>query len=370
MSLKGTVKFISKEKTNFFEVLRSRVDAYFEENNISKHANSTMVIKTIVLLSGYLIPFALMLIFHPSFWECMGLWAIMGISIAGIGMSIMHDANHGAYSESNTVNYWLGHTLNLIGGSVSNWKFQHNILHHTYTNISGMDDDIQDRLVLKFSPHTAVKPFHKFQKYYAFFFYGIITLYWVLAKDFVQLSMFTKTGVNKGTPQENKVMLMRIILDKTLYLFVIIGVPVLFFNFALGDVILGFLAMHFLAGLILTIVFQLAHTVEGTTHPLPNEEGTIENNWAIHQLNTTVNFSPKNPIIGWYVGGLNYQVEHHLFPKICHVHYPQIAHIVEATAKEYGIPYMCNDSFGKALKSHIKLLEKFGTLPSLNEAIG
>ena len=165
MSLKGTVKFISKEKTNFFEVLRGRVDAYFEENNISKHANSTMVIKTIVLLSGYLIPFALMLIFHPSFWECMALWSIMGISIAGIGMSIMHDANHGAYSESNSVNYWLGHTLNLIGGSVSNWKFQHNILHHTYTNISGMDDDIQDRLVLKFSPHTQVRSFHKFQKY-------------------------------------------------------------------------------------------------------------------------------------------------------------------------------------------------------------
>jgi len=370
MSTKGQVKFIAKGKTSFFEVLRSRVDAYFEENQISKNANSSMVIKTIVLLSAYIIPFVLLLVLQPNFPVSLILWAIMGFSVAGIGMSVMHDANHGAYSENPTVNYWLGHTLNLIGGSVSNWKFQHNILHHTYTNISGMDDDIKDRLVLKFSPHTEVKPFHKFQKYYAFVFYGIMTLYWVVLKDFIQLGEFTKNGVNKGTVKENILMLIRIILDKSLYLLVIIGVPVMYFHLPLNEIIWGFVLMHFIAGLTLTVIFQLAHTVDETSHPLPNEAGTIENNWAIHQLNTTVNFSPDNKWLSWFVGGLNFQVEHHLFPKVCHVHYPNIAPIVKQTAEEYGIPYLVNYSFSDALKSHIVALEKFGKLPNLNEAIG
>ncbi len=370
MGIKNQIRFIAKEKTDFFEILKNRVDSYFTDNKISKNANTTMIIKSIVLLSGYFIPFILILLLQPSFYILLSFWMLMGISIAGIGMSIMHDANHGSYSKNSTVNYLLGHTLNLIGGSVSNWKYQHNVLHHTYTNVAGIDDDIQDRLVLKFSPHSNAKYFHRFQKYYAFFLYGITTLYWVFAKDFIQLSQFTKRGVNTSTPKEIREMLVRIIFDKALYLFVLIGVPVLFFNSALWEILIGFFIMHFLAGLILTVVFQLAHTVEGSAHPLPNNTGTIENNWAIHQLSTTVNFSPQNKFLSWYVGGLNYQIEHHLFSKICHVHYPAIAHIIEKTAKEYNIPYMVNKTFVKALRSHIITLERFGTMPSLNDAIG
>ncbi len=370
MSIKQQIRFIAKEKTDFLEILRSRVDAYFQENKISKNADMQMVVKTIVLLAGYIIPFVLLLALQPVFYLSILLWIIMGISVAGIGMSIMHDANHGSYSENTSTNEWLGHSLNLIGGSVLNWKLQHNILHHTYTNIAGMDDDIQDRKILKMSPHYLTKAFHKFQKYYAFFFYGIITLYWVFVKDFVQLGAFAKSGVNKATPKEMRVMLFRILLDKAIYIFAIVCVPILYFNIPVWQVLIGFFMMHFFAGIILTVVFQLAHTVEDAAFPLPTANGTIENNWAIHQLNTTVNFSPKNKWISWYVGGLNYQVEHHLFPKVCHVHYPQIAPIVEATAREYGVPYLVNETFIKAFKSHVAVLGKFGKMPSLNDAIG
>jgi linoleoyl-CoA desaturase len=364
------IRFIAKEKTDFFETLRTRVDEYFEQNALSKNFNLHMVIKTIVLLAGYIIPFTLLLTIQPGLLISILLWIVMGISVAGIGMSIMHDANHGSYAQNKNVNDWLGHSLNLIGGSVCNWKLQHNLLHHTYTNISGVDHDIQDRSVLKLSPHYAVQRFHQFQKYYAFLFYGIVTLYWVFAKDFIQLYAFAKSGVDRSSVQERRVMLLKILFDKFVYLFMILVVPVLFFHIPLWQVLLGFVTMHFFAGLILTVIFQLAHSVEAADYPMPNEHGTIENNWAIHQLNTTVNFSPKNKWLSWYVGGLNYQVEHHLFAKICHVHYPAIAPIVQATAKEYGVPYLVNHSFGEALHSHITLLEKIGTLPRLNEAIG
>jgi linoleoyl-CoA desaturase len=357
-----SIQFIEKDKNRiaFFSILRLRVEQYFKENNISKHFNSKMVFKTIFLLVVYLVPYTLILFIHLSPTITYALWFLMGLSKAGIGMSVMHDANHGAYSKSRKTNYWLGLTLNLVGGSVFNWKMQHNTMHHTYTNIIDLDDDIEDKLILRFSPHTKVKWYHKFQFIYAFFFYGILTLYWALIKDFVQFRKYIKTGVNKESAIKNRIFFTKILVFKLIYFFVFIVAPIFIIKLSALDHILGFLLMHFVAGIILTIIFQLAHTVERTTHPLPNAEGTIENNWAIHQLNTTVNFSRKNWFLTWYLGGLNFQVEHHLFPNICHIHYPNIAPIVKKTAEEFDIPYLENESFYKAVKSHIKMLKVYG----------
>lgn len=368
MKVKGQVKFVNKDKTLFFSVLKKRVDQYFIDNNISKNGNAQMVIKSIILITAYLGPFIALLTLPIPFGISLILWLVMGLSLSGIGMSVMHDANHGSYSSNKTVNTMMGHTLNLVGGSVFNWKLQHNILHHTYTNVVHMDDDIDDKLVMRFSPHTKVKGYHKLQFIYAFLFYGILTIYWALAKDFVQFAKYTKNGVNPNSRKENIVTLTKIIVSKLFYFSIFLVLPILFSSLSVGQVLAGFMLMHFAAGLILTVIFQLAHTVEGTSHPLPNETGNIENDWAIHQLNTTVNFSRKNKFISWYVGGLNFQVEHHLFPRICHVHYPNIAPIVKATSEEYGIPYLENETFGEALKSHVVTLQRFGR-PDINEAI-
>ena len=359
MNPKQQVKFIPKEKSRFYAVLKQRVDQYFTQQQISRHANFSMVTKSVVLVLGYLLPFVYLLQAQPSFAVTLFLFCIMGICLAGIGMSVMHDANHGAYSSNPAVNYLMGHTLNIVGGSVFNWKLQHNILHHTYTNITHIDEDIEDRLLLKFSPHTKVKWFHKFQWMYALLFYGLLTFYWVLAKDIVQFFQFTKSGVNPNTPQENTWTLIRILMLKSVYFFVMLAVPVMWFDIAFSHVLWGFLLMHFIAGTILTVVFQLAHTLEQTSHPIP-VNGVIENDWAIHQLNTTVNFSRKNKVLSWYVGGLNFQVEHHLFPKISHVHYPAISEIVKETAQEFNIPYLENPSFFSAIKSHFSFMHRIG----------
>jgi linoleoyl-CoA desaturase len=369
-SVNAHLKFRHQSGNKFFNTLRKRVDAYFIENKIDKHANATMKWKSIILISGYVIPF-LLLSSQPATYVVISLWLVMGIAKAGIGMSVMHDANHGAYSQNKKVNQIFGHTLNMLGGSVFNWKLQHNILHHTYTNVTHVDEDITDRLVLKFSPHTKVKSFHKFQWIYVFFFYGLITLYWVVLKDFVQLFKFAKMGVNNNSKAENTKLLIKITIIKAVYLTVMLGIPVWAWHIPFSTVITGFLLMHFTAGIILSTIFQLAHTVEHTTHPMPDENGVIDNEWAIHQMETTVNFARKNKLLSWYVGGLNYQVEHHLFPKISHVHYPAIAPIVKQTAEEFGVPYNENDTFAIALASHVRLLKRFGTIvPNFETAIG
>lgn len=369
MQLKGQVKFINRDKNLFFPTLKKRVDLYFKENNISRYGNATMVIKTIVLLSAYILPFLYLIFVQPPLWASLLLWSLMGLAMAGLGMSVMHDANHGAYSSNKVINGLMAGVLNLLGGSTLNWKLQHNILHHTYTNVTHMDDDIDDKLLLRFSPHTPVKKVYKAQWLYAFFFYGLTTLYWVTAKDFVQYIKYTRNGVNSNSKEENRILLLKLIVLKLVYLFVFLVLPTLYFAVPFGSVLGGFLLMHFLAGVILTVIFQLAHSVEGTHHPLPNESGIIENDWAIHQLNTTVNFCRNNRWLSWYVGGLNFQIEHHLFPRISHVHYPKIAPIVKKTAEEFGIAYMENKRFGEAMQSHIQFLQTMGRLPDLNEAI-
>ncbi len=365
--LKGKVKF-QKNNNQFFITLKKRVNNYFEEEKISRHANFSMVFKTLFFLIAYIGGLLSLIIFTPVFSVAVIIWILLGLAKSGIGMCVMHDAVHGAYSANKTINKILGWTLHLTGGAVHNWKLQHNILHHTYTNITHMDDDIDAKVVLRLSPHIIFKRFHKLQYIYVTFIYSITTLYWVLLKDFVQFVKYTKNGVNPYKPKQNKILFAKIVIIKFGYLFCFIVLPILA-GLPVWQVLSGFLIMHIVAGLVLTLVFQLAHVVEGSAHPMPNEAGIIENNWAIHQMNTTVNFSRDNKLLSWFVGGLNFQVEHHLFPKICHIHYPKIADIVKQTAEEFGIPYLENKTFATALVAHYKLLKDFGSI-DLHDAIG
>lgn len=367
---KGKIKFVPQENKMFFVTLKGRVDDYFKESGISQHADASMVFKTITLFIIYLGPFFALLFVPMPAGVALTMWLIMGIGMAGIGMAVMHDANHGAYSNNDVVNKVMSFSLNLLGASIFNWKFQHNLLHHTYTNITHMDDDIEDKAILRFSPHTKLKSVHRFQWIYAFAFYSITSLYWIVLKDFMQFAKYIRNGVNQKSKAENTVAFVKILIIKICYFIVIFGLPIWVGGYSIGITFLGFLVMHAVSGIILTVVFQLAHTVEETSHPMPDANGNIENEWAIHQMNTTVDFSPGNKLLSWYLGGLNYQVEHHLFPRICHVHYPTISKIVQSTAQEFGVPYLVNETFGQALRSHLATLRRFGRLPKLEEAIG
>ena len=164
--------------------------------------------------------------------------------------------------------------------------------------------------------------------------------------------------------------LLQLILLKTSYLFVFLVVPVVFFQIAPWLVLTGFLFDANDRRPDTSVVFQLAHSVEGNHTPLPDELNTIHNSWAVHQMETTVNFSQNSRFITWYVGGLNYQIEHHLFPKICHIHYPKISAIVRDTAAQFNVPYLENKNLSEALRSHIRLLRSLGQRPTWGKRTG
>lgn len=354
------VKFINKDQTRFYAELKSRVENYFAENRISEHANGTMVFKTIVMLALYFVPYALILSGTANIWVMWLSTAVMGFGLAGIGMSVMHDANHGAYSSNSAMNRFIGYVLNLVGADCSNWKIQHNILHHTYTNIYGHDEDINNKVGARFSPHGKYKPFQRFQVVYVFALYALMTAYWVLLKDFLQYFGYAKRGIDGETKRSRVKKLLVILSWKAFYIFYMFVLPTLLLDIAFWQVLAGFMTLHVVGGLVLSVVFQLAHVVEGTSFPAPDANNNIENEWAIHQLQTTADFSRNSRLITFYVGGLNFQTEHHLFPKVCHVHYPKIAPIVKQTAEEFGIPYLYYPNIRTALASHVRMLKKLG----------
>jgi linoleoyl-CoA desaturase len=357
--MKPSVKFINQEQSKFFPTLRGRVNQYFKENNISRYGNQEMVIKSVVLISVYLLCYLAILTLSLNAWLFLPLVVLMGIAKAGIGMSVMHDALHGSYSKNAQINTLMGNTIYMVGVNDFVWKVQHNLFHHTYTNIHGLDEDIDTKVVIRLSEHAPVRSFHRFQHIYVFFLYGFLTLRMIF-DDGVKLFNYHRRGILKKLNSHAGKEYFRLTGFKLLYLFFTIGLPIMLTSLLWWQVIIGFVLMHITAGVILSIIFQMAHIVEGAHQPLPNEVGNIENAWAIHQLETTANFSRNSRLLNWYIGGLNFQIEHHLFPNICHVHYRKIAQIVEKTAAEFQLPYNTKPTFGHALQSHIRMLKMLG----------
>lgn len=352
------IRFTSDKQQRQFSIrLRRNVNEFFEVNAISMKANGAMVLKTIVMISIYVIPFILLLTVSMNPWFSLMLTVLMGIGIAGIGMGVMHDAVHGSYSEKQWVNKWLGGTMYLLGSNVLNWKIQHNVLHHSFTNISGLDEDIDDKGPIRLSESRHLKFYHRYQYIYAPFFYGLMT-FTMLVNDFTRLFTYNKAGFLKSENRKLGVEFLKMLLRKLIYLSIIIGLPLWLSPYSIGQIILGFFVMHWTGSIILSFVFQMAHVVEGSSQPVPKE--IMETDWSIHQLNTTSDFGRNNRLLSWYVGGLNFQIEHHLFPNICHVHYRKIAPIVERTAHEFGLTYNLKPTFGNALASHVRRLKELG----------
>lgn len=364
--MRTAIRFVAKDKKNFFVELRKRVNQHFEDNQISKNYNGLMIFKSVLLISLYVVPFIVMLLVPMSNWIRLVLSVVMGTGIAGIGMSVMHDGNHGSYSTNKWVNSFFGTSLDLLGACSFNWKIQHNVNHHTYTNIHNHDEDLEAGIIIRLCPDAPHKWFHQYQHIYGPVIYGLMTLSWIILKDFIRFKKYKETGQiqeNGSTPNK---LFAKIIGIKVLYIASTIVLPLMVMtNLAWWQFIIGFVTMHMTAGFILALIFQLAHLVDDLDQPMPNSIGTIENNWAIHQLATTANFAKGNPLITFYVGGLNYQVEHHLFPRICHVHYPAISKIVAETAAEFDVPYHDLGTFTEAFGKHVKFLKRMGDIKTV-----
>lgn len=356
----STVKFINVQRSSFFATVRKRVDAYFTEQDLSPNANGAMWTKAVFFLVGYGVLYGLILSNQFGAWTMLGMAMLLGAFGAFIGFNVAHDAVHGAFSRHSWVNRLLGYSFYLLGASPYVWRIMHNVVHHTYTNIPGHDEDIEIAPgLIRLDPADESRPWQRYQHLYAFPLYGLTSLSWIFRKDFVKLFK-EKIGQHDNSSHAQREYV-KLFATKAAYYALFLLIPMGVLDLAWWQVLIGFVIMHIVEGLVLGLVFQLAHVVEGTSFPVPTPGGSIEEAWAVHQMQTTANFAPRSAVAAFFCGGLNRQIEHHLFPKVCHIHYPAITAIVRRTAEEHNLPYLESPTFLSALRSHYRFLKRMGT---------
>ncbi|HRN57084.1 MAG TPA: acyl-CoA desaturase [Agriterribacter sp.] len=353
------VTFNNKNKV-FFNALKANVDQYFIDNNIRKTGNWKLYLKSAVLIPAAILIYLSLLLLPLNLFMGILLSGLFGFTLASIGFNIMHDACHGSYSTRKWVNELFGLSMNALGGNAFLWKLKHNIVHHTYTNIDGIDDDINNMPFMRECSTQPWRPIHRYQQFYMFFLYGFTSLFLLFITDYIKY-VTRKVYTTPLKPMDIREHL-TFWISKLLYIAVTIVIPIMVLGWQ--PWLLGFLVMHFVLGLTLAVVFQLAHVVEDAEFDVAGiEPKKIENEWAIHQVKTTANFAANNKFLSWLVGGLNFQIEHHLFPRISHVHYPAISKIVQQTCRQFGLQYIYYPSLGAAVASHYRFMKQLGQKP-------
>lgn len=346
------------EHDNAFQrELRRRVEEHFRTTGQRQRDCWQMYVKTAVLLAGFAGSYALLVFGAHTWWQGVLLAMLLGLAAAGIGFNIQHDGGHQAYSSHPWVNKLMAMTLELIGGSSYLWHWKHVVLHHTYVNITGHDTDVDLGLLGRLTPHQTRRSYHRWQHLYLWPLYGLLAIKWQLVDDFRKL--ISGRISNQPFPRPNGWELVTFVAGKAIFLSLAFGIPLLFHS--VGVVLFYYVVAGLVAGMALSVVFQVAHCVEEAEFPLPpTNTGRIDQAWAIHQAGTTVDFARRSRVVAWLVGGLNFQIEHHLFPRISHVHYPAISKLVEQTCQDFGIRYTEFKSFRAGMASHFRWLRRMG----------
>lgn len=346
-----TVRFGYQKQNDFYATVKKRVDEFFSLEQKTKHANLKMMLKIAIILSLYVLSYGMIVSGTASPIGLLGWFSLLGLMIGMLGFNLSHDVLHGAFFSSPRWNRILSYFFDFNGTSSFVWKVSHNLHHHIYTNIPGHDKDIDKAILLRLSPKDKIYPFHRFQHLYAPILYLFTSINWMYYSDFKWFL------TQKNIPKREKLLFY---IFKSIHLFVFLGIPLLFVDAPFWLIILGFLLLHFSGGFFIALIFQLAHIVENVQFPFTDEKGEIEDAWAEHEMKTTSNFATKSPLWCYLFGGLNFQIEHHLFSHICHIHYADISKIVKETANEFSLPYFEQPTLRAAIRSHFATLRRFG----------
>jgi linoleoyl-CoA desaturase len=341
----------------FHRELKARVDLYFERTGLPRRDLPQMYGKTALIVCWFAASYYLLVFRVSSCWQAVPLCFCLGLAMAAIGFNIQHDGSHGSYSRHKLVNRLAALSLDMIGGSSYIWKIRHNIIHHTYTNIVGVDSDIDLGPLGRLFPGEARRGIYRFQHLYLWIFYGFIAFRWHLFDDFRDLTL-GRIGTHRiARPKGWE--LTTFVVGKLFALGLIFAIPAT--RHPAWAIVGCYGLTAFVLGLTISLVFQLAHCVEEAAFVWPSSgSARLAMEWAVWQVETTVDFAKDSRLLTWYLGGLNYQIEHHLFPEICHLHYRALSVIVDQICQEFDVRYFAHRSALEALSSHYRLLRGRG----------
>lgn len=303
-------------------------------------------------------------------WTPLGLRILFAFSLVvacvATATSVMHDANHGAFSRSKRVNLVFGYSSDLLGASSLLWRFKHNHLHHGNTNVFGFDNDIDQSPFARLVPEQPWRPWHRYQHIYMWVLYGFLTIQWFVAADIANMirGKVSDHRLNKPLRARDVAMVM---LGKVLHAAWALVIPMIWYPW--WAVLAFYLAGSWLVGFMLANIFQLAHCVDRSEFFGP-EARRRGGDFERHQLRVCVNVQSPTPLVRssmrWLMGGLDYQIEHHLAPKLPHTVYPLIAPRLAAACAADGLKYRTHPSLHSAIGSHARWLRTMGRKPTPN----
>ncbi|MBA2727894.1 MAG: acyl-CoA desaturase [Parachlamydiaceae bacterium] len=346
------IRFTTGNGEQFLTVVRQRVDQYLNQQGVHRYATWTTHTKVILHIAlGLFLYFSIIWqLFSP--WILFPMSMLLGMVSGFIGVNLCHDCLHGSYSANPRVNLYLGYTYDFVGLSSLVWKMTHNAGHHIYTNIPGLDPDIDKPFLLRLTPDDKHYWFHRWQSVYIWLLYSLVGINWIFYSDYATIVR----EINKISRRD----LLIFFAFKAINFLIFLAIPMYVMTLPWWQILLGYLGYQVAGGFAVALVFQLAHMVENLEFPAPSKEGTIDRPWGEHEMYTTANFGTKNIFLTYFLGGLNFQIEHHLMPYVSHVHYPSIAPIVKKTAAEFNLPYRESPSMLAAIASHWRLLRELG----------
>lgn len=351
-------KYLERNNTDFYLTLRRRIREYFKDQGTTKYANTLMVVKTIFWIGLFWACYFLILFGEFSKPIMLLLAMVFGFAMLCISLNVGHDASHNSYSRNRKLNRVLSYVFEMIGASSYLWDIMHNKSHHSYINVHVSDVAIDADPFLRLSYDAPRRSIHRFQHIYGLFVYGLATLFWVVWKDFKYI-MRPRIGQDEVSGHPTSVWI-SIFITKIVYFTYMMVIPLMVLDISFGEWLLTFVLIHFVMGITLALTFQTTHAVEETLPPRIDDDRNIHNSWAVHTLEATSDYQPDSFILNWCFGGLNTHVAHHMFPDVCHIHYPAITRIIRATAEEYGMRYVENKNMLSALISHLKHLRNLG----------
>jgi linoleoyl-CoA desaturase len=341
----------------FHAALRERVDAYFQRTGRQRRDNRQIYVKAAVLLSCFFLSYVVLVFLAANLWQGIILAALLALSMIGIGFNIMHDGGHRGFSERPWVNRLAAVTLDLIGASSYVWHWKHAMFHHNFVNITGHDPDVNLGMFARFTPHQRRLWFHRWQHLYIWVLYAFLAMKFHLYSDFHHL-LFGRIHTHP-IPRPKGRSLAVFLGGKALFFTLAFALPLIFHPVSV--VVFYYLVVVLMMGVPLSVVFQLPHCTGLSEFPLPDEVShELKNPWAVHQAEVTLDYDRHSRIKTWFFGGLNFHLEHHLFPSICHINYPGMSKVVEETCREFGVKYAEHRTFWTGLAEHYRWLRKMG----------
>lgn len=356
----GSIRFNTEQPNDFYRTLRTRVKTALDDAGKTRYADGLMAAKLVVF--GLVVVCSYAVILAQPFESGLPLLPFVLLYGAGslfLAINVAHDAVHDALTPYKGLNHWLYiASFTLIGIDGNLWKMRHNKAHHVMPNVEGADSAVTRNPMIRLSPHQPLLPHHRIQHLYAPILYSIVVLHSIFRQDILYI-LNRKRLAGIGRVDYTRRQYVEFVASKTLYFAISLGIPLAVLDFPWWQIVLGYVAMTAIVSLLFVFLLIGTHFCEEAAFPDKDEDGMLPHNWARHAMETSVDWSPHSRVAQFFLGGANAHATHHLFPNICHTHYRTMSHLVEDTAREFGMPYHVL-TFGEMVRSHFRFLKRLG----------